>query len=60
MVYNGDKQKRIWITCPTCGKRLIPVFPGTRLIEFPLLCKICKQESIVDFDGHDQSLSRRA
>lgn len=58
MVYNNTKDNRIWIKCPKCGKRLIPALPKTRLVQFPLLCKHCKQESIVDFDG--LSLSRRA
>ncbi len=63
-VYNRDKRIRtdesgkVWICCPKCGKKFMPVRPGTRLIEFPLLCRQCKQESVIDYDG--VSLSLRA
>ncbi|MBS5151387.1 MAG: hypothetical protein KHY77_10315 [Butyricicoccus pullicaecorum] len=34
----------------------MPVRAGTRLIEFPLLCRLCKQESVIDYDGVRLSL----
>lgn len=63
-VYNIDKRikedsdGRIWICCPKCGKKFLPIRQGTRLIEYPLLCRHCKQESVIDYDG--VSLSLRA
>lgn len=61
-VYHQDKRIRTdeagqhWICCPKCGKKFMPVRAGTRLIEFPLLCRLCKQESVIDYDGVRLSL----
>lgn len=51
-----DDTGRRWLCCPKCGKKFMPVRPGTRLSEFPLLCRQCKQESVIDYDGVRLSL----
>lgn len=51
-----DDTGKVWICCPHCGKKFVPVRPGTRLIEFPLQCRQCKLESVIDYDGVRLSL----
>ena len=46
--------------CPICGRTTqVRVLPGTILVDFPLYCKRCNQESIVTYrEPEPQSLSR--
>ena len=39
----------IWLLCPVCGnKTRLKVRPDTELVNFPLYCPKCKQETLVD------------
>ena len=41
--------KETWIMCPICkNKTRTKVRPDTELINFPLFCPKCKQESIIN------------
>ena len=53
-------QKRMKIRCPRCGKPTkVWVTPDSTVLQrFPLWCEKCN-ESIVDFDGASQRLSRQ-
>lgn len=48
MEYN----KKCFLICPKCGEvTKVKVIPGaTRLREFPLFCKRCKNETIIDYE----------
>ncbi len=50
------------LVCPLCGRPTQQrVRPSTRLTDFPLYCKMCKRESIVNMSqSQSQSLSARA
>lgn len=40
---------RGFILCPVCGAQSITkVIPGTVLRKFPLYCKRCRQETVID------------
>ena len=41
-----DKDR--WLICPSCGKKLIRLLPTTSVQNFPLYCRYCKQEVIVN------------
>ena len=44
----GDLEKQSWILCPICNsKTRVKVRKDTELINFPLFCPKCKQESLV-------------
>lgn len=39
----------IWLLCPVCGnKTRLKVRPDTELVNFPLYCPKCKQETLVN------------
>ncbi|RXI40149.1 conjugal transfer protein [Clostridium tetani] len=43
-----------WINCPVCGKKTrTKIRADTILINFPLYCPKCKQESIVNVKQHN-------
>lgn len=45
----GLKNDTFWVYCPICrGKTKIKVSENTVLLNFPLFCPKCKQETIVD------------
>ena len=38
--------------CPVCGRRTnVRLLPETRLRSYPLYCKLCRAETVVDYDG---------
>ena len=40
-----------WLLCPACGRsRVLKVHPETRGEAFPVFCKKCGRESLVDID----------
>ena len=50
-----ERQKRTyarlrdgWIVCPNCGNRTVKANPDTRLENFPVFCKRCKKESVIN------------
>jgi len=50
-----DKTK--WIICPVCkNKTRIKVRADTELINFPLFCPKCKQESLVNVQQLNMSV----
>lgn len=61
-MYNTNNNKKYFIPCPRCGCKTIPVHRDTKLIRFPLYCKKCHNESVVDFeiDGERQRLRASA
>ncbi len=40
--YNG------WLRCPRCGKKLHKVTKQTKLVEFPLWCKMCHKTTLIN------------
>ena len=37
--------------CPVCGRRTnVRLLPETRLRSYPLYCKLCRAETVVDYD----------
>lgn len=40
-----------FLICPKCGRKTkTKVIPGvTRLIRFPLYCKLCRVETVIDY-----------
>ena len=50
-----DKTK--WIICPTCkNKTRVKIREDTELINFPLFCPKCKQESLVNVKQMNMSV----
>lgn len=46
---NNYKQTSHWIPCPNCNEKTeIKIYKDTALINFPVCCKKCRQETIVD------------
>ena len=45
----NDFHKKLWVHCPVCsGKTRIKIREETVLLNFPLFCPKCKQETLVD------------
>lgn len=43
------QKKSLWVNCPICsGKTRVKVFESTVLLNFPLYCPWCKQESLIN------------
>lgn len=41
-----------WVICPVCGKgKILKVNPDTTVHRLPRVCKICRQESIVNIEA---------
>ena len=41
--------RMVWLLCPVCGnKTRLKVRQDTELINFPLYCPKCKQETLID------------
>ena len=38
-----------WGICPECGKKCIRVQDDTVLVKYPMFCKVCKKEIIVNW-----------
>lgn len=50
--------KNGWVLCPICqSKTRIKVNKNTVLINFPLFCPKCKQESKIDVENEKMKLS---
>lgn len=41
-------EKDRWLICPGCGKKLVKLLPTTIVQDFPLYCRYCKEEAIVN------------
>lgn len=48
ITYDGKNQK--WISCPYCGKKLMPLTPGAHIIGQVMRCKnsTCKKDFMVN------------
>lgn len=59
-MYNQDK--RIKLVCPRCKRptNVVAIKGRTVLRDFPLFCKFCKCETVIEFDGERQRLGARA
>ena len=44
-----------WLICPACGKKLIKLLPITIVKDFPLYCRYCKVEAIVNIPSKPES-----
>ena len=45
----GEGETTLWIKCPIChGKTRTKIYPNTVLINFPLYCPKCKQETSIN------------
>ena len=51
----------VWLLCPVCGnKTRLKVRQDTELINFPLYCAKCKQETLVNVKRTSLSVIRAA
>ena len=51
----------VWLLCPVCGnKTRLKVRQDTELINFPLYCPKCKQETLVNVKRTSLSVIRAA
>lgn len=41
-----------WGICPTCGKKCIKVKENTILVNYPMFCKVCKRDYIVNWKAN--------
>ena len=52
-------ERMVWLLCPVCGnKTRLKVRQDTELINFPLYCPKCKQETLVNVKNTQQSVIR--
>lgn len=52
-------ERMIWLLCPVCGnKTRLKVRQDTELINFPLYCPKCKQETLVNIKNTQLSVIR--
>lgn len=52
-------ERMIWLLCPVCGnKTRLKVRQDTELINFPLYCPKCKQETLVNVKDTQLSVIR--
>lgn len=54
-MYSKMIDKDRWLICPACGKKLIKLLPTTVVQDFPLYCRYCKQEAIVNISSKPES-----
>ena len=51
--------RTVWLLCPVCGnKTRLKVRQDTELINFPLYCPKCKQETLVNVKNTQLSVIR--
>lgn len=48
-------KKDRWLICPACDKKLIKLLPTTVVQDFPLYCRYCKKEVIVNIPFEPES-----
>ena len=52
-------KQTVWLLCPVCGnKTRLKVRQDTELINFPLYCPKCKQETLVNVKNTQLSVIR--
>lgn len=52
-------ERMVWLLCPVCGNKTRPkVRQDTELINFPLYCPKCKQETLVNVKDTQLSVIR--
>ena len=52
-------KQMVWLLCPACGnKTRLKVRQDTELINFPLYCPKCKQETLVNVKNTQLSVIR--
>ncbi len=52
-------ERMVWLLCPVCGnKTRLKVRQDTELINFPLYCPKCKQETLVNVKNTQLSVIR--
>ena len=52
-------KQMVWLLCPVCGnKTRLKVLQDTELINFPLYCPKCKQETLVNVKNTQLSVIR--
>lgn len=52
-------ERMVWLLCPVCGnKTRLKVRQDTELINFPLYCPKCKQETLVNVRNTQLSVIR--
>ena len=52
-------KRMVWLLCPVCGnKTRLKVRQDTELINFPLYCPKCKQETLVNVKNTQLSVIR--
>ncbi len=37
-----------WVMCPHCRRKLLRLFPDTEVVNLPVLCRHCHNETIVN------------
>ncbi len=57
---NDESEHQEWILCPKCGnKTRLKLRKDTVLINFPLFCPKCKEESLIDAEKFIVKEARR-
>ena len=52
-------ERMVWLLCPVCGnKTRLKVRQDTELINFPLYCPKCKQETLVNVKNTQRAVIR--
>ena len=53
-----NKNQEYWLTCPRCGNKLHLMLPTTVLHDFPLHCRKCILDAIVNIGDADLRAER--
>ena len=47
-----NENQRYWLLCPKCGNKLMVMLENTVIYNFPIHCRICKLDAILNIDEH--------
>ena len=47
-----NENQRYWLVCPKCGSRLTFLLESTVVKNFPIYCRKCKLDAILNIDEH--------
>ena len=55
-----NENQRYWLCCPRCGNKLLLMLDHTKVENFPLHCRKCKFDAIVNIGSDDLRAERPA
>ena len=47
-----NKNQRYWLVCPRCGNKLMLMLKNTVVQNFPMHCRKCKLDAILNINEH--------